>query len=430
MKAPRHLGATSATVLVIASMIGAGVFTTSGFSLADLGSPGLVLLAWTVAGAIALLGAVCYGALAARLSESGGEYFFLTETVHPFVGFLAGWISLLAGFTAPIALAAAALQAYASAWLPEGTPPNLLGTAVILTAGALHGLRAGPGVLAQNGIVLVKLLMIAGLIAFGLPRLPAPPPSEAADFSVPAFAVSLVWISLSYSGWNAAVYVGGEVRDPSRNLPRALVAGTLLVTVVYLLLNAVFVYAAPMEELSGQEDIAAVATRALFGPEAADVVRAILVLALASSVLVNVMTGPRVFARMARDGFLPRWLRERGGVPSGAVFLQVALSVAFLWLATLRDLLGYIGYTLGLSTSMTVVGLVLLRRRQGAERVPIPGYPFVPALFVGATVAASVLMMVRRWQEPVAGLATIALGSVVYLLVRRRGARPGGASAN
>jgi len=422
----RRLGLPSATGLVVASMIGAGVFITSGFALADLGSPGRVLLAWAVGGAIALMGALCYGALAARRSEAGGEYLFLSKTLHPMAGFLAGWLSLLVGFTAPIALAARGLEAYLPLRIriAEGPPGPWIGTSAIVVAAALHGLRRAPGVVFQTAVVGIKVALLFVLVAWGLPSLPALEAAPAPAFSLPAFCVSLVWISLSYSGWNAAVYVGGEVRDPERNLPRSLLLGTLLVTGLYLLLNATFVYAAPLSKLAGQEDVAAIAAQALGGAPLERFVRGVVALALFTSISAMVMAGPRVYARMAEDGLFPRVFAQEGDVPVAAILLQAALAILVLWIATLQDLLGYIGFTLSLSTAAAVVGLARLRVREGAERVPVPGWPWLPALFVLATLSAGGFMMLRRTWEPVAGLATLAVGALLYALIRR--GRPGG----
>ena len=203
----RRVGLVSAAALVIGNMIGAGVFTTSGFALADLGRREWVLLAWLVGGLLAMCGALSYGALARRIPESGGEYTFLSRTIHPLAGFVAGWISLLAGFTAPIAAAALGLQAYLVGSGGDGVRPEWIGTGAILIAGLMHGLRLREGVVLQNLAVGLKLLAIAVLVAFGAARLPAPDlePTGSGSFELGAFAVTLVWISFAYSGWNATV---------------------------------------------------------------------------------------------------------------------------------------------------------------------------------------------------------------------------------
>lgn len=419
----RRLGLASATALVVASMIGAGVFTTSGFALADLGSPARVLSAWAVGGVTAACGALCYGALGRALPESGGEYTYLARTLHPLAGFLAGWVSLLAGFTAPIAAAALGLQAYLASSFELGGDPRWIGTGAILGAGALHGLRLAPGVAAQNAAVALKLALILVFVVLGAWRLAptlAAPTAPPAAFDPGAFAVALVWISFAYSGWNAAGYVAGEVREPERNLPRALLLGTGLVTLAYLALNAVFVFAAPSAELAGKPEIGALAAEALGGPGLRRFLTLIVALALFTSVSSMVMAGPRVYARMAADGLFPRALAFTGDAPGRAVALQVALSIAVVWIADLRELIGYCGFTLGLCAAAAVLGLLRLRRRLGAARVPIPGFPLVPAVYLAMTLFASGYMALREPANAVWGAGTVAFGLVPYALRRRR----------
>ena len=416
----RGIGLSSAVCLVVANMIGVGVFTTSGFALADLHTPGRVLLAWVLGGVIAVLGAISYGALAARISESGGEYLFLSRTIHPVAGFLAGWVSLLAGFTAPIAAAAWGLQAYAGV---DWDYP-WIGTAAIVAAGVQHGVWRAPGLVAQNILVAAKLLLLTGVIVFGLIRLPTGAPIAASPMpGVGVFAVALVWISFSYSGWNAAVYVAGEVRDPKRGLPRSLLLGALTVMGFYVALNAVFLYSAPVAELVGRQDIGAVAAAALGGEAFAWFVRAVIAVALFTSVSAMVMAGPRVYAKMAEDGVFPRIFSTRSTAPAAAVWFQVALAILVLWISSLRDLLGYIGYTLSLSTALTIIGLFLLRRREGAKAVPIPGYPWVPGLFVIATVFIGIRSMTLLPWNTFCGVLTPLSGLVVYFAMARSRSR-------
>src|SRR5690606_39007255 len=266
---PRRIGAFSAAALVAANMIGAGVFTTSGLVLDDLRRPELVLLAWAIAGLFAVCGALSYGALARLFPESGGEYHFLRVTVHPFAGFLAGWVSLVAGFTVPIAIVALTFGAYVGPVLGEATSGEWIGTAAIALAALMHGVALRFGLAIQNVAVAVKLLLIGGFIVLGAVRLPAFEPGEASSpdlpFDLGALAVAVVVISFSYSGWNAAVYIAGEIREPERNLRRALLLGTGVVTIVYLALNAVFLWSAPPARLAGEVDIGAVAALTLGG---------------------------------------------------------------------------------------------------------------------------------------------------------------------
>jgi APA family basic amino acid/polyamine antiporter len=414
-----RLGLPSAVALVVANTIGTGVFTTSGFALADLGRPSIVLLAWAVGGLIALCGAISYGALARRFPESGGEYLFLSRIVHPAAGFLAGWVSLLAGFTAPIAAAGLGLHAYLAAAVDVPLRPEWVGTAAIGAAALMHGLRLRQGVVLQNVAVAVKIAVIAAVVVFGWLRLPeATPPAASVDFEVGAFAVTLVWISFSYSGWNAAVYIAEDLRDPTRMLPRSLVSATLCVTAVYLGLNAVFVYAAPVDQLAGKADVGAVAFEAMGGPPARRAISVLVSLALFTSISSMVMAGPRVYAKMAADGLFPRVFRAGGDVPAAAVMLQAGLALVVVWVSGLAELLGYIGFTLGLSAAATVSALFWVRMRDGSRRVPVPGFPWTPGLFVLATLATAGFMIVREPVQAGLGLATILAAVPLYAVTR------------
>lgn len=405
-------------------MVGAGVFTTSGFALNDLGEPMYVLLAWAVGGVLALLGALSYAGLARRLPGSGGEYHYLTHTIHPLAGFLAGWVSLLAGFTAPIAVAALALQEYVAPVLGVSFRAEWIGTAAIFAAFLMHGLHRSPGVWLQNLAVGLKLLLLVGFIGFGavrLPQLSVERPEVA--FDIGKFAVTLVWISFAYAGWNAAVYVAGEVRDPERNATRSLWVGCTAVAVVYLALNTVFVYAAPVERIVAEANIASIgatAARALGGDWLWRSTAAIVALALFTSISAMMMAGPRVYARMAEDGLFPRGVVARGTTPVGAVALQSGLAILVVWWSDLAQLLGYVGLTLSLSTAATVIGLMRLRRREGAERVPVFGYPWVPLGFVAVTLAAAGFMVWLRSADAIWGLVTVVAGIPLYYVFRAR----------
>ncbi|HIF64191.1 MAG TPA: amino acid permease [Deltaproteobacteria bacterium] len=420
----KRLGMTSAAAVVMGNMIGAGVFTTSGFALADLGDPNIVLVAWVVGGVLAMFGALSYGALVRRMPESGGEYLFLSRAVHPAAGFMAGWVSLLAGFTAPIAAAALGLQAYVAYSFGVTVRPEWIGTIAILAAGLMHGLRVRDGVLLQNIAVGLKMIVIGGFLVYGAFALPDLPPALAPvpAFELGAFAVTLVWISFAYSGWNAAVYIAEEVSDPEKTIQRSLILATATVTVVYLGLNAIFVYSAPIEMLAGRAEIGAVAAEALGGAPLKRAVSAIVVLALFTSISSMIMAGPRVYAKMADDGLFPAFFKAGAKSPGAAVALQTGLALVVLWSTGLAQLLGYIGFTLGLSAAATVGALLKIRLREGAERVPIPGFPWVPGIFIASTLLIAGFMAVREPMQAGLGLLTALVGLPLYFFAKRRAA--------
>ncbi len=424
MSAPAQIGLRSATALVVANMIGVGVFTTSGYALADLGSRWLVLLAWLIGGAIALCGALSYGALALRLPASGGEYEYLRRTLHPAAGTAAGIVSILAGFGAPLAAAAHLLQIYGCR-LFDIEPPALpwIGTAAILLAAALHGHRVRRGALLQDLVVGAKLLLVFGFLAGSLRLWSAPATTDAPAATDPfaGLLASMPWIYLAYSGWNASAYVAGEVVEPRKNVPRAMLIGCLLVTTLYLALNAVFLWSCDAAQLAGRPEVAAIAAHALLGRPGEILVTALVVLALLTSITGMTMAGPRVYARMADDGVLPRALGTAAGAPPrAAIALQAALALTFLWATGLQDLMTYVGWTLSLCAAAAALGLVRLRRREGAAAVPCWGWPFVPFGFVAAVLAFAVGKVIADPRGSLLGLGTILVAALAAHGLRQR----------
>src|SRR5262245_13601354 len=413
------LGLPTLVCLIIANMIGAGVYTTSGFALGDLGSANRVMAAWVVGGIIAISGALSYAGLVRHITDSGGEYLFLSRIIHPVAGFIAGWVSLLAGFTGAIAFAARAFETYAFPTRPDWLPSGLAASLMVAVAAALHGIRVRTGAVSQNVAVAIKVALLLGFIVFAAVvamtqgAAPAPPPANA--FSLTVFAGSLVWISLSYSGFNAAVYVAGEAKEAQRSAPTALWLGTLIVTALYLALNAAFVYLPPFQAVVGREDVAAAAAQAIGGQPAALAIRVITVISLITSVFSLVMAGPRVYARMADDGVFPKFFRFGGdGAPTAAIVAQAALAILVIALSDLRGLLSYLGFTLSMSAALTVASLFLIARRQGRGAVAVWGYPFTPAFYVAATLILAAIAGRRQPIELLTALITIASGSVVY----------------
>lgn len=409
----RTLGFGSATALVIASMLGTGIFTTSGFLLADLRSPWLVLLAWVLGGLIAMLGALSYGALARHIPESGGEYLFLSRTLHPAAGYVAGWVSLLVGFSAPLAAAANAFGQYTSVWFPGSSPP-LTGTVLLALVSSIHAWNVRGGASVQN----MAVVLIALFIGLGVARIPGAPVVPTAPFSTPAFAMSLVWISFSYAGWNAVIYLGGEVTHPERNIPRSLLTGTLLVTVLYVAINAVFLLAVPGDVISGHLEVGRLVAEHLGGRSWAEGATFLIALALVTSVSSLVMTGPRVYARIATDGYLPSWMEQRSGPPRSAIVFQLVIALAMLWTATYQSLLSFIGFTLSLSTAATVCGLMVERVRRGPA-LEIPGWPWVPLVFVAAVLGMTTLSVARAPLPSLAGVAVLGLGWILWRLGKK-----------
>ncbi|MCP4082588.1 MAG: APC family permease [Planctomycetaceae bacterium] len=433
-KVKKPFGFWSTTFLVVANMIGAGVFTTSGFSLADLGDREFVILTWLIGGLVALCGAYSYGQLAQRIAESGGEYLYLSRMVHPLVGFVAGWVSLLAGFTGAIAFAATVFESYA---LPESIKPawmqpGMLGITVILIFGALHSLILKVGLRTQNLIVILKIGLLLGFVLYAFAYFPGSWPgmqlaTEPTEFSISKMAATLVWISLSFSGFNAAVYIAGEVKDPKRTVPRALLTGTLLVTLFYLLLNVIFIYGASPQATSGQPDVAAVAAKAIGGEALANLIRVIVSIATLSSVSSMLIAGPRVYAKMADDGVFPRWFQasQRQGfeVPVKSIWLQVVLACIIVYFSNIKDQLDYLGFTLSVSAALTVACIFWTQRESETwkdRRLAIS----IAAVYVAVTLGLAVLSVSDRPLQLWGFTATIFSGVILYSGMKWIGRRP------
>lgn len=420
-------------MLVVASMVGTGIFTTSGLLIRDLGSPLAVIAAWLLGGVLALCGALSYGELAAALPRNGGEYQLLSRIYHPAVGFAAGLVSLVVGFSAPLAASALAFGHYLSAVLP-GVPPAAAGIAVVVVAAVPHALNVRLGGRVQSAMTVLEIALVVAFVAAGAARgdpsrLLAGGDRPLAVAATPAFAVALVYVSFAYSGWNGAVYLAGEVRDPSRAVPRALLGGTSLVVVLYLALNVVFLAAAPPAELAGVVEVGHVAAVRLLGPGAGRALSALIALTLAAAVSAMLMAGPRVYERMGRDypslAVLAR--RSHGRGPVAAVTLQAVLALAMIATSSFGALLLFIGFTLSLVAGLTVAGVFVLRRREPGLARPVRtwGYPVTPLLFVVLSGWMIVHALVENPASSWAGLATAVVGLGLYTaLGGRRGGAP------
>jgi APA family basic amino acid/polyamine antiporter len=428
----RHVGALTATMVVVSSMVGTGVFTTSGLLVRDLGSAAAVLAAWLVGGVLALCGALSYAELGAALPRNGGEYQLLSRIYHPAVGFAAGLVSLVVGFSAPLAASALAFGHYLSA-LDPAIPPAGAAIALVVLAAIPHAAHARLGGRVQVAVTVAEIVLVLAFVAAGAARgdparLVAGGEGPLASIGTPAFAVALVYVSFAYSGWNGAVYLAGEVRDPARTLPRALLLGTSVVVALYLALNVVFLAAAPAAELAGVVEVGHVAAVSLLGPRAGGALSGVVALALAASVSAMLMAGPRVYERMGLD--YPRLAvlarRTRRGGPIVAVALQVALAVAMIATSTFAALLLYVGFTLSLVAGLTVLGVFVLRRREPDLARPARawGYPATPLLFLVLCAWMIVHALVENPASSWAGVATAACGLGLHaLLGRPRGKR-------
>ena len=415
------LGAWGATALVVTSMVGTGVFTTAGFQVRDVGDPWTILALWAVGGVLALCGAVSYAELATAIPRNGAEYALISRIFHPAVGFVAGMVGVFAGFAGPTAASALAFGSYLGAAAP-GVPVVPAAVALILGSALVHGWDPSLGRRFQVAVTAVEILLVAGFATLGLTAAQVPlvtrPVGDAG-----AIAVALVYVSYAYSGWNSAAYVAGELHDPSRTAPRALLAGTGLVAVLYVALNAAFLMSAPPDALSGQVEIGAVAATAWLGPVGGRICAALIAWCLSAMVGAMLVTGPRLIAAIGEDYPALGWLGRRSarGVPVNALAVQTAIAVTMAVGASFEALLAWMGVLLAAASLVTVLGVPWLRWREtGLERpYRVPLYPLPPILF-GALTTWMITMSVL--EEPLVGAwaAGIAVSGVgVWLAIRR-----------
>jgi APA family basic amino acid/polyamine antiporter len=413
----------TATAIVVADMVGIGVFTSLGFQVADIKSGFALILLWVVGGAAAMCGALCYAELATMLPRSSGEYNFLRRIYHPAFGFVAGWLSATVGFAAPTALAAMAFGVYFKAVAP-GAPPLWLGLGLTWLVTLVHLLGARSGSAFHNAWTAFKLALIVIFVAAGFmvgdaqPISFAPQSGEVATVLSAPFAISLVFVMYSYSGWNAATYIAGEVAEPARNLPRALLIGTAIVIGLYVLLNAVMLATTPLAELSGQIDVAMVAGRHIFGPIGARFVGGLISLGLVASISAMTWIGPRVAMTMGEDTPALRIFARRSatGVPAVAILFQLLVSNLLLLTQSFEAVLDFIQFSLTFCSFFAVLGVIKMRITD--PDLPRPyrawGYPLTPLAFLTLTAFMMYYLVVNRPLQSLGGIAVMAAGLVLY----------------
>jgi APA family basic amino acid/polyamine antiporter len=431
---PRKLRLFSLSNIVIGDMIGAGIFTTSGLLLAQLHNPLLLLLLWVIGGAIALTGALSYGELGAKYPEAGGDYAFLSRLFSPLLGFLSGWVSFLVGFSAPVAASSLAFSEYLIRILPpDSLPPEIefakkiIAVAIILVFTLIHyfGLRSGAkvqNILTVLKIGLISLLLITGFV-FGEGSFEHFRPQNGDSFpgvSPRAIGLALMWIMFAYSGWNASTYVGSEVYNPIKNIPRSLLIGTLSVTILYLLLNALYVYALTPSEMKGIIPIGGLTANKLFNRSLDQLFSLFIALILLSAISVLTIIGPRVYYAMAQSGHFFGMARRinRSKVPGISILMQSGLAIIYIISGTFEQIITFLSFSLGIFPIFVVIGVFKLRWK-GQSVLKLPGYPYLPTFFILSSAIILVLAFLERPVESSIALGVVILGIPVYFLLKR-----------
>jgi APA family basic amino acid/polyamine antiporter len=408
-------------------MVGTGIFTSLGFQVGDLPTGFAIMALWAIGGLCALCGALAYAELGAALPRSGGEYHFLREIYHPALGFMAGWISATVGFAAPVAIAAIPFGTYLAGVFPGLNPLFLSLTVVwITTLMLLWDLRLGSGFQNISTILKVALILLTIAAGFSVKGTQSisflPVPADRALIVSTPFAVSLYWVMYAYSGWNASTYLMGEVRNPTRTIPLSLGLGTLLVTVLYLGINAVFLRTTPAAEIIGKQEVGLIAGVHIFGESGGKVMAVFIALGLVSAVSAMMWIGPRVTVTMGEDLPALSWLARRNarGIPVRATLVQFAIVNLLILVTTFQKVVNYVQFSLTLFSALTVLGVFVLRWQR--PDLPRPyrtwGYPVTPAIFL----AVSGWMLWHLLEDPSTrepslwGLVTAALGLLLYYI--------------
>ena len=421
------IGFGTATSLVIANMVGTGVFTSLGFQVLDITDGFALMMLWLIGGVISLCGALVYGELGTMFPNSGGEYNYLSKIYHPSVGFLAGWVSATVGFAAPIAMAAMALSKYV-AGVFENVNKVVVAIGVILLMTVIHSLDLKSGSLFQRVITVLKVVVILVIIFFGFSS------GSKQDFSVVpvkgswevifsgAFAISLYWVTYSYSGWNAAAYMAGEIENSKKNLPRSLLLGTLAVTIIYVLLNYTFLISTAIPDLKGKEDIGLIAAKNIFGLTGGNIMGMIIAFLLLSAISAMVMAGPRVIQTMGKDvpmlGFFTT--TNKNGIPYVAVIVQSVIAITLVITAKFDFVLQFTSFSLNLFTFLTVLGIfvVSFKRDAGSGSRKIFMF-FIPAtIFLIFQVWILYKGFEMRSIESLLGLINIGIGFLFWIVAK------------
>lgn len=430
----RHI---TVTAVVIANMVGTGVFTSLGFQLLDIRSGFVLLMLWAVGGLAALCGAMTYAELGAAMPRSGGEYNFLTRIYHPAAGFVSGWVSATIGFAGPVALAAMTFAAYATTVLP-GEPSAFLekslaaGLLIALTFIHATNRRNSGGIQLVFTILKVAVIVIFCVAAISIVDTPQPvsffpSPGDGALLTSGEFAVALIYVSFAYTGWNAATYLSSELEEPQRTLPWILITGTSVVMALYVALNFVFLYSAPMDSMAGEVEVGYIAAEAAFGETGGRFTGIVLALLLVSTVSAMTMAGPRVIQVIGEDfpalGALGK--KNKDGIPANAIFMQSAIAMLFILSSTFESILVFAGFTLALNSFATVLGIFVLRWKQPELERPYRTflYPIPPLLYLALTGWTLWFVLDSRPVEGLFGLGIIGSGLLLYFVSNFRVAK-------
>lgn len=414
--------------LVIANMIGTGIFTALGYQVGPLPSGFVIIMLWLLGGLIALSGALTYAEISTTLKRSGGEYFYLGEIFHPLIGFVSGWMSAAVGFAGAVSAVALAIGSYSSGLF--NLPEKLVAVSSIIIISGIHLFGVKTGGRLQTILTTIKLSLIvffclAPLFFYdrsfsGITFLP-----QQGDLDLilsPGFAVSLVFVVYAYTGWNAAAYIAGNLENPTINLPRALLVGTIIVVIVYLALNSMFLFVSTFKELEGQNDIGNVVAVKLFGEKIGQLFSALFSIALLSTLSAITIAGPRVTEAMGEDYPALKKLsaKNRFDMPYLSVFLQAGWSIFLVLVSSFKEIIQYISISLSIFSMFTVAGIFILRKTHHERPFRLPFFPLPPLIFIVVTCWMIYYMFREDPKIIFYSLATMVPGVILYFSVAKK----------
>ncbi|WP_294312542.1 amino acid permease [uncultured Chryseobacterium sp.] len=427
MESTSHqIGWKTAVAIVVSNMIGTGIFTTLGFQLTDITNTYSIFLLWAIGGILALFGAFCYAELGSHFKGNGGDFIYLKETYHPLLGYLVSWISLIIGFSSPVALAALAMSKYLSAFDFSFGNGFAIGIIFLISLFLSFSLQASSRF--HNFFTCIKVAFIMVLIILGVGLSESGPVGNSLRFDnswqdeimLPAFATSLVFVTYSYTGWNSASYIAGEIKDVHKNLPKSLIVGTVFVTVCYILVNFIMLKHAPASQLAGKEDVMVEVANNMLGKTFGKVVNIFIALQLVATISGYLWVGSRLTQAFAKDNRLWKSLSvgNKKGIPVRAIFTHAVIAALIILTGSFKEIFVYTAFILQLFASLAISTAYFIKKDQRKIFKSNLFYVF-PTVFLLFSVYILYFTFIHNPKESLIGLGIVALGIFLYGIDKR-----------
>lgn len=421
-----QIGWKTAVAIVVSNMIGTGIFTTLGFQLTDITNAYSIFLLCFIGGILALFGAFCYAELGSHFKGNGGDFIYLKETYHPLLGYLVSWISLIIGFSSPVALAALAMSKYLSAFDVSFGNSFAIGIIFLVSVFLSFSLQASSRF--HNFFTLIKIAFIIVLIIIGIGISDSETignslkldDSWQKEIMLPAFATSLVFVTYSYTGWNSASYIAGEIKDVQKNLPKSLIVGTVFVTVCYLLVNFIMLKHAPVDQLAGKEDVMGEAANNMLGNTFGKIVNIFIALQLVATISGYLWVGSRLTQAFAKENRLWKSLSvgNKKGIPVRAIFAHAVIATLIILTGSFKEIFVYTAFILQLFASLAISTVYFIKKEDRKIFKSNLFYIF-PTVFLLFSIYILYFTLIHNPKESIIGLGIVAVGIVLYLIDRK-----------